>query len=255
MLVTYRANTGDGGDTILVSSLQQLEALHTSANLEDRTRVCRALIVLDILNLLQAVCPDAQGALGDRSTIVIVSSITNDQTQVQRTRKVDGQLDLRDILDLHGVLRIPALSASTIGSVARGWDWACHAIVQRVHQSAIIFVAALIRSSPSNSLHGGRTRSPLYRTSLQGTHIFRRHSCCTPNWGSRASRWARLAQVHLRTAGQRFARQLCWDTAHHQASSCSVECCELGGLLWSSCRRTRKVQRIRLPPYCFEARQ
>jgi hypothetical protein len=76
-----------------------------------------------------------------------VAGVADDQVKVQRPSEIHGQLDLRYLLDLNVILGISTLGASSIGTIARSRDRASHAVIERVYESAIVLVAAIVSRS------------------------------------------------------------------------------------------------------------
>jgi len=110
------------------------------------------LVVIDVLDILQVVGPNRQSPFSDRSAIIIVSGVANNQAEDERASDIDCQLNLSNIGDLDSVLGVSTLSTCAIGKVARRRNGTGHAITERIHESAIVIIAVDISQYPKRSL-------------------------------------------------------------------------------------------------------
>jgi len=76
-----------------------------------------------------------------------VAGVADDQVKVQRPSEIHGQLNPCNVLDHNVILGISTLGAGSIGTIARSRDRASHAVIERVYESVIILVAAIVSGS------------------------------------------------------------------------------------------------------------
>lgn len=93
----------NSSDAVLLSSLIDLGADNTSADLQGRARPRAGLERAEVLDALETMGPDGEGTSTDRATIEIMAGILDDKTQVQGAGKVDSQLDMGDIAGIDDI--------------------------------------------------------------------------------------------------------------------------------------------------------
>jgi hypothetical protein len=101
----------------LVGSQVQVLDLDASTNLEGRASVAAsATVVLGELDVLEMMCPDAQGTSTGALAKEVMASVVNDKAEVQVASKVDGELDLSNTGSLDRVQREATNGALGAGS-------------------------------------------------------------------------------------------------------------------------------------------
>lgn len=103
---TYTALSTNSSVALLVGSQVQVLDLDTSTNLEGRASVAASTtVVLGELDVLEVMCPDAQGTSTGALAKEVMTGVVNDKTQVEVASKVDGELDMGNTGGLDRVKR------------------------------------------------------------------------------------------------------------------------------------------------------
>lgn len=102
-----------------MSLLVDLMSLHTSTHLDSGTLVGGALVVRNVIDLLEVVGPDTQSTSTGGLAIEVVASVLDDQTEPSVTGKVDSQLNLSNVGDVDRVAAVATDLAGCRG-IGRG---------------------------------------------------------------------------------------------------------------------------------------
>jgi hypothetical protein len=133
--MTYLALTTNNGEAKRVGLLVDLMSLDTSTHLDSGSRVAGALIVGDVVNVLQVVGPDTQSTSTGGLAIEIVASVLDNQTETSVTSKVHSQLDLSNVGDIDSVA---AVATNRAGSRGIGSGQASAALEEGPHHRGSI---------------------------------------------------------------------------------------------------------------------
>lgn len=107
--------TTDNGDTVILSSLVDLLANDTGSDLDGSAGVRADRQGLVVVDALEALGPDGQSARTDGATVEVVAGVLDNETQVQHTGKVDGELDMGHVLGVDHIRGESAQGAGTSG--------------------------------------------------------------------------------------------------------------------------------------------
>lgn len=117
--ITYLTLTTNNGEAKLISLRINLLSLHTSTHLDSGALVSGALIVRNIVNVLEVVGPDTQSTSTGGLAIEVVAGVLDDQAEASVTGKVDRQLDLTNVGDVDSVAAVATDLAGCRG-IGRG---------------------------------------------------------------------------------------------------------------------------------------
>ena len=102
-----------------MSLLVHLVSLNTSTHLDSGTLVGGALVVRNIINLLEVMGPDTQSTSTGGLAIEVMAGVLDDQTEASVSGKVDRKLDLSNVGDVHSVAAV-ATDHAGCRSIGRG---------------------------------------------------------------------------------------------------------------------------------------
>ena len=128
--MTYPTFTADGRNAIRLGQLVDVLRVSPGADLERRSRVTAVHIVLVELDVVQLMGPDGERPGTDGLVRKVMPSVLDDQAEIGSPRKIQRQLDLRDVGDGNRVGSVAAQRA--VGTlVSERWREASQALVER----------------------------------------------------------------------------------------------------------------------------
>ncbi|WDK12052.1 hypothetical protein CGRA01v4_03331 [Colletotrichum graminicola] len=114
------ALASNGSDAILVCGFIHLERPDAGAELEGGTTVRVLLVALQVLDVVELMGPDGQGASAGGFCAEVVASVLHDEAKVEIAGEVDGQLDVGDLSGLDDIRGKAANLAVSLADIDRG---------------------------------------------------------------------------------------------------------------------------------------